>query len=109
MLTGSCHCSAVRIEVEHTPTYLNQCLCSVCRRYGVLWAYYRPDQVRVVGALEAYSRGERHLAFNRWGTCGCVTHWSVLDGEPDRLGINARLLDPSDIADVPIRQSSGPP
>ncbi len=111
-MIGSCHCGAVRIEVAAAPAYLNQCHCSVCRRYGTLWGYYRTDQVRLLcaaGATEFYSRGEKNLEFHRCRNCGCVTHWKDTDETATRMAINGRLLDPEDIAEVPIKQSPGPP
>ena len=112
MLTASCHCRRVLIEVAAPPSYLNQCNCSICRRYGTLWGYYRPDQVRLLGepdATETYMWSDRSLAFHRCRVCGCVTHWQATDPEYQRMGINARLLDPADIAEVPVRISPGPP
>ena len=112
MLTASCHCQRVRIEVDSAPAYLNQCLCSICRRYGVLWGYYRPDQLRLLcepDATQIYSRGEKTLEFHRCRTCGCVTHWQSTDRSASRMAINGRLFDPADIADVAVRQSAGPP
>ena len=112
MLSASCHCGSIRIEVEAPPTYLNQCNCSICRRYGVLWGYYRPDQVRLScepDATEAYRCNERTLEFHRCRACGCVTHWQAIDDNASEMAINGRLLDPADIADVPVRQSDGPP
>ena len=73
VLKASCHCGAVRIEVEALPAYLNQCGCSVCRRYGTLWGYYRPEQVRLLcspEATQAYSWGKRDLEFHRCRACG---------------------------------------
>ena len=110
-LIATCHCHSVRIEVSSRPSYLNECHCSVCRRYGVLWGYYRPDQVRLVcepGATEFYSWGDRDLEFHRCRSCGCVTHWKDTDDTIPRMAINGRLFDPDDIAGVPIRQSEGP-
>jgi hypothetical protein len=112
MLTASCHCGAVRIEVPAPPAYLNQCHCSICRRYGTLWGYYHPDAVRMLGGpggTETYAWGEKNLEFHRCRVCGCVTHWQPTDTTETRMGINGRLLDPEDIAEVPIRQSPGPP
>ena len=112
MLTGSCHCESIRIAVDVLPAYLNQCHCSVCRRYGTLWGYYRPDQVHLLcepDATEAYSWNGRNLEFHRCRSCGCVTHWTSTDRNATRMAINARLLDPSDLAEVPVRQSDGPP
>lgn len=112
MPTASCHCGSIRIKVDASPIYLNQCHCSVCRRYGTLWGYYRPDQVRLLstpGATETYSWGDRNLEFHRCRACGCVTHWKSTDGDASRMAISGRLLDPADIAEVPVRQSEGPP
>ena len=110
-LTASCHCQSVRIEVGDAPEELNECHCALCRRYAVRWAYYRPDEVRILaepGATEFYAWGERNLEFHRCRTCGCVTHWKDTDDAPPHIALNARLFDPADIADVPVRQSEGP-
>ena len=53
MLTASCHCGAVQIEVDHTPPSLTQCTCSICRRYAALWAYYTRKTARVHAATGA--------------------------------------------------------
>ena len=79
MLTGTCHCGAVRLEVPRRPRTLTDCNCSICRRYGVLWAYYKAPEVRVVagpGATQSYSWGRKALRFVRCAACGCVMHWS---------------------------------
>jgi hypothetical protein len=58
MFTASCHCEAVRIEIAELPPTVTDCNCSVCRRYGAQWAYYRRDQVRLTAdpsALASYS------------------------------------------------------
>lgn len=111
MLIATCHCNSVRIEVDSPPTMLNQCHCSICRRYGTLWAYYGRDQVRVLSdahATQFYCWGDRDLEFHRCRSCGCVTHWTDTDDSMRRMAVNARMLEPEAIADVPIRQSSGP-
>ena len=41
MLTATCHCGAVRVDVPRKPRRLTSCNCSICRRYGTLWAYYK--------------------------------------------------------------------
>ncbi len=97
MIEASCHCGAVRLTLDNAPAEVTACNCSICRRYGVLWAYYRPDQVRLAppdAATDTYEWDDRSLAFHRCRACGCVTHWSPLNRDPDRMGINARLLPP---------------
>ena len=41
MLIATCHCAAVKVEVPRRPRRLTECNCSICRRYGTLWAYYK--------------------------------------------------------------------
>lgn len=108
MLEATCHCKAVHIEVDAAPTGFNACRCSVCRRYGAMWAYYRPDAVRISGETEFYCRGDRMLEFHRCPTCGCVTHWAPVDRTETRMAVNGRLFEPADVGNVPVRESSGP-
>jgi len=42
MIEASCHCGLVHLEVAQPPAAVNECTCSICRRYGTLWAYYSP-------------------------------------------------------------------
>ncbi len=111
MITASCHCGAVRIELDAPPARLTECNCSICRRLGALWAYYTRDQVRFVMAADAthaYAHGDRTLAFHHCRTCGCTTHWASLRPEnPDRVGINARLFPPEDRTGIPVRHFDG--
>lgn len=112
MLSGACHCGAVRIELDAEPETITECNCSVCWRYGVLWAYYRKPEARVKAApdaLEAYSWGRKDLGFHRCRTCGCVVCWEPVDGGGDgtRIGVNVRLLPFEEVAAVPIRQLDG--
>ncbi|MGV8855418.1 MAG: GFA family protein [Devosia sp.] len=107
---ASCHCGAVQMHIAAAPEMVTDCNCSICRRYGVLWAYYAPSQVQFEPAeppTETYQRGERSIAFHRCRTCGCVTHWSAVDRSADRMAINARLLDPGVLAAARVRHLDG--
>ena len=59
MIEASCHCGAVTLEVAAAPEILTSCRCSLCRRYGALWAYYSPKQVRIAGPTEFYMWGDK--------------------------------------------------
>ena len=108
---GRCHCGAVRIEIPRRPRSLTNCNCSICRRYGTLWAYYKAAQVRVVGApgsTSTYAWGDKRLRFVRCGTCGCITHWERIHPNADsRVGVNARNFDPDALGPVRIRLLDG--
>ena len=111
MLEGRCHCGAVRLEVARRPRRLTQCNCSICRRYGTLWAYYSHKTARVVakrGTLTRYTWGNGTREFFHCRRCGCVTHHERARKRPDStVGVNVRLLDPAAIADVPVRKYDG--
>jgi len=111
MLIATCHCGAVRVEIPRRPRRLTSCNCSICRRYGTLWAYYKFRDVRVDakrGAVTSYSWGEKSLKFVRCKNCGCITHWApVRVKQGSRIGVNARNLDPSTIANVRVRRLDG--
>ncbi len=53
MIRAACHCTTVRMEIEETPTWVTDCNCTLCRRYGALWAYYEADQVKLVQGVDA--------------------------------------------------------
>jgi hypothetical protein len=108
MIDASCHCGAVKLEVEVDvmPTELTSCNCSICRRLGTLWCYYAPAQVRVVGPTATYRWGDHSLDLHRCTTCGCVTHWTLI-GPGVRMGVNARLMDPAIVAAARIRPFDG--
>jgi len=111
LLTGTCHCGAVRVEVPRRPRALTDCNCSICRRYGVLWAYYASDSVRIVcadEALDAYSWGTKELRFLRCATCGCVMAWVAAEPrDGGRIGVNARNFDPATIRAAKVRRLDG--
>src|ERR1700710_69881 len=94
IVKGSCHCGKVQFELDTAPEEVTDCNCSICRRYGTLWAYYSPRQVRITQAVptETYQWDDRSLYFHRCAECGCVTHWSPVDATRDRMGVNANLL-----------------
>jgi hypothetical protein len=107
MVEASCHCGAVRIEVESAPAQLTSCNCSICRRTGGLWAYYPPAGVHVTGQTDSYIWGDRALELHRCTTCGCVTHWTPIKEGIERMGVNARLMDPAIVAAAKVRRLDG--
>ena len=111
MLTATCHCGAVRVEVPRKPRRLTNCNCSICRRYGMLCAYYKWAEVRVIakrGATGEYVWGDKSLKFVRCSTCGCVTHWEPIHpGKDSKMGVNARNFDPAALGSVRIRRFDG--
>jgi len=111
MLTATCHCGAVTVSIPQRPRTITNCNCSICRRYGVLWAYYKADTVSVQaapGATETYRWGRKALDFVRCKSCGCVVNWQRVVPVPGgRMGVNARLFDPEQLGPVKIELLDG--
>ena len=107
MIEASCHCGAVTLRLASAPVTVTDCNCSICRRYGVLWAYYPPRDVEVAGATDTYFWDDHSIDFHRCKTCGCVSHWSAVDPSRDRMGVNARLLPLAVVAAARVRHLDG--
>ncbi len=110
MIEMSCHCGASRLEVARRPRRLTDCNCSICRRYGTLWAYYKPADVKKRYRrrdVQYYAWGDRRLRFVRCRSCGCILQWEAAEGPGRKVGVNARLMDPAVIANVRIRRLDG--
>jgi hypothetical protein len=108
MIESSCICGAVRLAITRAPDEVTDCNCTLCRRYGTLWAYYSPKDVTIPGGLtDTYLRGAKQIEFHRCKICGCVTHWSPVYKTYDRLGVNARLMAPEVLSRVRVHPWDG--
>ena len=109
MIEGSCHCGAVRWQFEGHPEDATACNCTVCRRYGVLWAYdYDGEGIKVSGNTRPYIRG-RAIEFHFCPVCGCVTFWRARQEKDGRrrIAVNLRLAEPDAVARIPVRHFDG--
>ncbi|HEY8050244.1 MAG TPA: GFA family protein [Ramlibacter sp.] len=109
-MKGSCHCGAIRWEFDGRPDDATACNCTVCRRYGVLWAYdWEGERIRTAGTTHAYMRGKA-IEFHFCPNCGCVTFWRGHHPSSDgrrRIAVNLRLAEPDAVADIPVRHFDG--
>jgi hypothetical protein len=116
-MKAACHCGAVRFEIAAPPTWVLDCNCTLCRRYGALWAYTRgldprrapQDAIEFTmlpnGPTDTYVWGDESLAFHRCKACGCLTHMAAADVDPPVVyGVNARMMVGLDPAKVRVRQ-----
>jgi len=110
MIEGSCHCGAVQWQFDGQPDGATACSCTVCRRYGVLWAYdYVDEGIRVSGRTQAYVRGHS-IEFHFCPTCGCVVCWRGREADEAgriRTAVNLRLAEPEAVAHIPIDHFDG--
>ena len=100
MLTGGCHCGAIRYEVEGEPAHSALCHCTDCRRQSgapmVNWTLFGNDHFRVTqGEAKVYASselGRRHFCAD-CGTGLFYTNEAVLPGITD---IQSGTLDDPD-------------
>ena len=112
MITGNCHCGQSSFEYDATPKSATSCNCTICRRYGALWAYVHWGRdIKLTGETRAYVRNESgNLEFRFCEICGCLTHYvAVAKDDKDRLlvAVNLRMAPPGITADIPMRRFDG--
>lgn len=101
----------MKIEISEKPESLTQCNCSICRRYGALWAYFTNTSATVLYQDEdvgTYRWNDKVIDFFHCNKCGCLTHYAAVDKVDDyRIAVNARMMAPSDIKGINIRMFDG--
>jgi hypothetical protein len=114
VLSGSCHCGDAGWSLFGDPGSITACNCTLCRRYGALWAYdYVDGRIAVHGPTHAYARrgkADPALAMHFCPTCGCVTHWLGARIEDDgrrRIAVNVRLAPPDAVAHLTVDHFDG--
>ena len=102
---GSCHCGAVRFEVE-APAELElfECNCSICSRFGYLHLIVPASQFRLLSGDDSltsyrFNTGVANHLFCR--TCG-VKAFYVPRSHPDGYSVNARCLDKDTIRSMKV-------
>lgn len=107
---ASCHCGAVRLSLSRSPDLVVECNCSLCRRYGPLWAYYEAGELSGLplrDLTDTYAWGRKNVDFHRCKTCGCLVLWSPRASSRTTYGINARLLPPDTLSAARIQYKNG--
>jgi hypothetical protein len=111
MIEGSCHCGQVRWSFNGVPESATACNCTLCRRYGTLWAYdFEGERIKVSGPTRAYTWGERGIGFHFCPECGCVAYWRAMTLREDgrrRIAVNLRMADPKAVGDIAVDHLDG--
>lgn len=113
-LTGSCHCGGAHWTLEGDPGSITACNCTLCRRYGALWAYdYENERIRIDGTTHRYARigkADPALEIVFCPNCAGVICWRGLRLDADgrrRIAVNVRLAPPDAVADLTIDHFDG--
>lgn len=110
MIEGSCHCGSVLWRFDGQPDGATACNCTVCRRYGALWAYDCVNEgIHVSGLTKAYVRGKA-IEFHFCPHCGGMAYYLALRLSEDgrrRAAVNLRMAEPAAVAAIPIDHFDG--
>ncbi|WP_420858444.1 GFA family protein [Marivivens marinus] len=112
MIEGRCHCGAVHWRFDRLPERATTCNCTVCRRYGSIWAYdWEGAAIHPSGETHAYRRADSgDIEFHFCPDCGCLMWWRGHEPGEDgrtRIAVNLRMAEPGDVAAIPIFRFNG--
>jgi hypothetical protein len=106
---GSCHCGAVRFEINADIAELTTCDCSLCRKKNALMTAVHESGFKLIA-------GEEKLTLYRWNTgvarhyfcsvCGIYT-FHKKRSMPDHYGINVQCLADFDASATLVRRADG--
>ena len=106
--TLSCHCGAIRCEVDADLKGLLECNCSTCRRLGYISWYVQESALRLLTekrALTFYAWRDLHGGYSFCPTCGVAM---IRHGYPDRIvAVNARCIEDLELFELETQQYDG--
>ncbi len=106
---GSCHCGAVRFEVDFDIAELTTCDCSLCAMRNAVMAKVPEPALRLVAgsdSLTLYQWNTRRAEHHFCARCGIYVFHRKRSA-PDHFGVNALCLAGFDPGSVPLRATAG--
>ena len=107
--SGSCHCGAVRFEIESDFPELTRCDCSICRKKNALMVKVHESRFRLLQGQEFLTEYQFHTRTARHFFCKVcgIYPFHRKRVTPDFFGINVYCLDGFDLAGIPVREATG--
>jgi len=106
-------CGAAVWTLTGDPGPVTACNCTLCHRYGALWAYdFEGERIVIAGPTSSFRRIGKHdpaLEIVFCPTCAGVLAWRGLRPEDGRrrMAVNLRLAELEAVADLPIDHFDG--
>jgi hypothetical protein len=97
---GSCHCGAVRFEMETDLGRVTECNCSMCAKKGILHHRVPPERFRLLSGEEnlgTYQFNTKVAKHHFCRTCG-IHVFTRPRAAPELYTVNVRCLDDYDLA-----------
>ena len=107
--TGSCHCGAVRFEIETDLPEFTMCDCSMCRRRNALMVKVHESRFTLLAGEAALAEYQFHTRTARHFFCKVcgIYPFHRKRVTPDHLGVNVHCLHDLDLSGIPVRQAVG--
>lgn len=103
----SCHCGAIRLEIDAELSGLEECNCSTCARSGFLHWSVPVESVRLVTqkrALTTYLWRDAGGGHQFCPTCGTAL---MRTGYRERISVNARCIEGIDVFTLAVKRYDG--
>jgi len=107
---GSCHCRAVRFEVEAPETITAQdCNCSICAKFGFLHLIVPKSKFKLSSGAENLTTYTFNTGVAQHYFCKVrgVKSFYVPRSHPDKYSVNVRCLDEGTLGKVTIKPFNG--
>lgn len=106
---GSCHCQAVKFEIDTDLPELTRCDCSICVRKNALMVKVHESAMRILsgdGNLTTYQFHTKTAKHYFCNTCG-IYPFHRKRVTPDFYGVNVFCLENFDPSGIPVRETIG--
>ena len=105
--SGSCHCGAVRFEVDIDLAQVSRCNCTVCTKTAWLGAIVKPAAFRLLAGEASLSVYEWGFKISRRHFCSHCGIQCFARGELEVLGgayvsINVNVLEDVEVSALPV-------
>ena len=106
---GSCHCGAVRFEIDTDFPELTMCDCSICRRKNALMVKVHESKLELLAGAESLTEYQFHTRTARHFFCKVcgIYPFHRKRVTPDLLGVNVFCLDDFEPEGIPVRAADG--
>jgi len=106
---GSCHCGAVRFEIETDFPELTTCDCSICKKKNALMVKVHESKFRLLAGNDSITEYQFHTKTAKHYFCKVcgIYPFHRKRVTPDSLGINVYCLEDASLEGIPVRRAIG--
>jgi hypothetical protein len=101
---GSCHCRAVRFEIETTIDQVTLCNCSICTKKGIVHHRVKPENFRLIAGTEVIAIYQFGTGVAKHHFCSCcgIHVFTRPRSAPELYTVNVRVLEDFDLSTTQV-------